>query len=203
MPQDRRRWRTAWEWWSHIDTAGGLPGWFSWAKPWLLSAMSAVGLGGWTARATHWPLSVIVIVFLAAFASVLLLWNQLSVALNNARTPTSAADDITTRKIRRLEYHAMHLVWIRALLLDRTKSEAAVDDAHRVVEKHRAQLLDLTPSLFTQSEIEAFRSLHCWFCPRRNSWLVASLTREPAPRPWPDSTSSFAVSERFGNDLRG
>jgi hypothetical protein len=64
---------------------------------------------------------------------------------------------VPVRRIRVLEYHAMHLLWMRARLLDKTTTEPQVKDAERVIEKHRAQLLDTTPGLFPQSAVDGFR----------------------------------------------
>ncbi len=73
-----KRLRTAWDLWSHFDTAANLPYWYSAAKL-AIASISGLGLGGWTARVTHWPLPVVFTVGLFGCGSVMLIFNQFAI----------------------------------------------------------------------------------------------------------------------------
>ncbi len=88
-----RLWKL-WEVWAHVDTAGGIPAWFTWGRRALTAVTSGTLLGGWLARATHWPLPVVVIAGIAAAGFVLFLLNQLQLRgqLNVAAAPDPGDD---------------------------------------------------------------------------------------------------------------
>jgi hypothetical protein len=60
------------------------------------------------------------------------------------------------RRVRLLEYHAMHLGWLRDMMLDSTSTTELVNDVERAIEKHRAMLQDLSPSVFPPSVTARF-----------------------------------------------
>lgn len=113
-----------------------LIGWIS--QRFLLNRAMAMNVPG----ATAWA---IVLALILAFAFLFGLdWWQVRRSLS-------------VRRVRRLEYHGMHLLWMRSRVLDRHTTEAELNDVPRVVEKHRQELLDTTPELFPQSAVEGFR----------------------------------------------
>jgi hypothetical protein len=69
-----------------------------------------------------------------------------------------ARKNIQRRRVRSLEYHAMHLSWIRDKLIDPNASTQLVSYGDHVVEKHRSLLIDQAPDVFPQSVATRFAS---------------------------------------------
>ena len=91
----------------------------------------------------------------AALSLFILVMLALLIAL--VRTATPHPQPLAVRRVRRLEYHIAHMVWIRASVLDPGATEPELKDHRRVVQKHRDLLLDLDTELFPPSTKERFR----------------------------------------------
>jgi len=73
-----RRWSARiWAWWSHIDTAGGVPGWYMWGKP-LIGALLAAA-SGYFAWAQRIPIAFAIPATLLSVCAVVWLMNLLRI----------------------------------------------------------------------------------------------------------------------------
>jgi len=73
------------------------------------------------------------------------------------KTLTGPPVALDTQRVRRLEYHMAHMVWIRRSATDPTSGKPQLDDVRRIVQKHRDQLIDAAPELFPLSVVDRFR----------------------------------------------
>jgi hypothetical protein len=78
-------------------------------------------------------------------------------------------------RARLLEYHAMHMVCIREIATSPSACEAQVTDLHRDVKKHRDQLIDSAPAVFSLAAVDMFRSPAAINIERQNA-EVATLS---------------------------
>jgi hypothetical protein len=59
---------------------------------------------------------------------------------------------------RVLEHYGMHLLWFRAIALRPESTEEELKSGRRWLKTAREELLNLTPSVFTQATADAFRA---------------------------------------------
>jgi hypothetical protein len=89
----------------------------------------------------------------AAVAFALMVWLLYSLIQASRANPLP----LQVRRVRRLEYHIAHMVWVRAGVLAPATPEPLLVDARRVIQNHRDILLDLDNGLFPASTKDRFR----------------------------------------------
>lgn len=61
------------------------------------------------------------------------------------------------RRVRLLEYHGMHLSWVRQIVSNPKSTDEQLGDLDRVIDEHRHMLQDLAPDMLPLSVVEEFR----------------------------------------------
>jgi len=122
----------------------------------VLALVGATVVNVWLSRLDWIPTWQLAVIWVGCYVAVVVIawWSRWKAAYLALRG--DGPDELKVRRVRLLEYHTVHLLWVRRTLLEPATEHAQIADAPRVIDKHRRQLLDLIPSVFPTSAHQEF-----------------------------------------------